>query len=286
MTSPRIIATYTIGNSATDDAKRRVGWNLESLQWSGFVARHVARCRAEGYAAIELHNPFGTKANEEMLASQFNHAKRERLHWLTDGFEEAWKPVVQGGMEVIAYAGSLKLDPEMIELAKSSGPPFREYLMQAYGAMVGAGCSLGFDSHHFLPAQSWEHVALRRMMTWVWGINPAARAYIEPMPHQSDAAWFSQEKGVMSKLNIWLASHNDLIACEERGLPRPPWALDPIPADREIVVHLTRHPTLDTPQPFADWGPDFIRRQLAKGRSVAVPPHDLQALGMTPRDFV
>ena len=286
MPSPRIIATYTIGNSDTDDAKRRVGWQLDILRWRGFVDRHIANVLRDGYAGIELHNPFGVLSTEEMLASQAVDARRAGLWWLIADFAEAWKPVVQAGVEVIAYPGSLKLDAKLKTMAVHGGPPFRDYLMNCYQPCVAAGCSLGFDTHHQLPKACWEHVALRRMMTWVQGINPKARGYIEPWPHISDADWFLESNGIMGQLNIWIASHNNLIAREEQDLPRNADVLWPIPDNREVVVHLTRHPTIDTPVPFASWGPAFIRKQLDMGRSVAVAPQDLKAVGMTPRDFV
>lgn len=284
---PRFIATYTIGNSDTSDAKRRVGWDIERIGWDGFVHRHIARDLRDGFAAIELHNPFGTLANEEMLATQFLDAKRAGLDWLTDGFTEAWSPVVKAGVEVISYPGSLILSDRLNQLAVSGGPRFNNEIMESFRPMCEAGCSLGIDSHHKMPVKHWAHDAFKRVLTWSRIANPKARGYVETYPHKTDAPWFLKPShAVMANLGVWVMATNDYLRCEYLGQPLPDWPLLPLPVGHEVIVHITGNPSPGVGVPIAEWMPALIRHHVSRGRSIAVPPSDLRALGMKPADFL
>lgn len=251
------------------------------------MSRHVARDIRDGFDAIELHNPFGCLANEEMLATQFLDARRAGLDWLTEGFTEAWKPVVNAGIEVIAYPGSLVLSEKLTRMAVTGGPAFNQEVMENFRPMCEAGCSIALDSQHKMPPKHWAHDAFKRVITWSRIANPKARGYVETFPHKTDAPWFFRPAhAVMSGLGVWVMGTNDYLRCEYLGQPLPDWPLLPLPPAHEVIVHITGNPSPDVGVPIANWMPALIRHHVSRGRSIAVPPSDLRALGMKPADFL
>lgn len=282
--TPRFIATYTIGNSDPDDSRRRVGWDLHRIGWGGFVRKHVVADLADGFTAFELHNPFGVLAAEQMLATQYLDAKRAGLTWLTDGFTEAWSTVVQSGVEVIAYPGSLRLSDKLNAMAITGGAAFNNEVMENFRAMCEAGCSIGIDTQHLMPAKHWAHDAFKRILTWSRMKNPKARGYVEPWPHKTDAWFLRPQQATLAGLGIWIMGTNDYMRAEILGRPLPDWPL-PVGPEHEVIVHCTGNPWDDS-RPFEAWMPALIRHHISRGRSIAVPPSDLRRLGMKPADFL
>ncbi len=118
----KVIASYTIGGSSTSETDRHVGWNIKAAGWSGFIDAQVMTSLNWGARRVELHLPFGTNNGETADFDAYLESQTAGLTWLTDGFVEAWQPVVQGTrtngepVEVIAYMGNLYKDPNFIAL--------------------------------------------------------------------------------------------------------------------------------------------------------------------------
>jgi hypothetical protein len=139
----RVIHWETIGGSGSDDAKRQVGWSLDTIGWQGYVNGRVARLRALGMKRLFLHNPFGVLPNEDFQFDQFIHAQDAGLTWLTNGFASAFRPLMEAGIEVICYIGSTSRDPDFSTLG------IRDYLARVKRSvqpLIDAGCSIGLDN--------------------------------------------------------------------------------------------------------------------------------------------
>ena len=141
----RIIQWETIGGSNNDDSKRRVGWSIDTQGWQGYVNTRVAQLRALGMKRLFLHNPFGTRSDEPYFQfDQYIHAQEAGLTWLTEGFTQAIKPLVDSGIEVICYIGKLHGDPDFDNLTDLD--QYMDRVMRSLRPMIDAGCSIGLDS--------------------------------------------------------------------------------------------------------------------------------------------
>lgn len=280
----KIIGSWTIGNSSTIESDRRVGQYIKDTQWGGFVAGTAQEAIGNGFTRFALHNPFGTKENEQMLASQYLRAKAEGLHWLTDGFVEAWKPIT-AKYEVIAYNGSIMEDPSFFEEWKAGPHAYGAYVSKCYQPIFDAGMIPAFDAHQHLPAGHFAVAGHRAVMQ-----RTGLTAYFEPGPAVADAHWFKQG------MNVWIANDNSTIV---QNRPEP-WQLNPLPSGTEIVLQLTMAPAdiiagakYNAPQAYIDlwdgctwdnyatWIKRFIGYHHAKGRTVCVNPRDFERCGLT-----
>lgn len=143
--SQRIMHWETIGGSSNDVSKRRVGWGLDTIGWSGYYNGRIAPLRAIGLRRLLLHNPFGTLPNEGYQVDQYLHAQQAGLTWLTNGFVQTWKPVVDSGVEVIAYIGSLWDDPDFIAL-ENNPRAYMQRIIASIKPFTDAGITIGLDS--------------------------------------------------------------------------------------------------------------------------------------------
>lgn len=147
-----LIAFFNIGYSANRPKDRMVGQGLKQTGWDGFVQIKVRPLLDWGVRRIQLHNPFGAKEGDTMRLDQYLLAKEAELDWLTDGFVEAWKPVIRGDytngepVEVIGYVGH-GFGGEFKRLREAGDlRGYRERAAASIKPLVQAGMSIGFDS--------------------------------------------------------------------------------------------------------------------------------------------
>jgi hypothetical protein len=155
-----LVAWLTIGGSNTDQSRRQVAWPLDRYGWGGFIGGTVdlvaAKMREAGYRPrLVVHNPFGTLAGEVMQFDQRIHADQgvaglhDRLPWLCQGFEAAWRRWMRRNpdAEVICYLGMLDGDPQFAAL-KNNGA-IEQWLMRmalSIRPALDAGMNVGWDA--------------------------------------------------------------------------------------------------------------------------------------------
>lgn len=131
-------------------------------------------------------------------------AQKNLAHtWFTTGFSEAFYPLTTGGIEIIAYVGTLHGAPEFdalsIGLAKWEA-------IKAISPLLDAGCSIALDTS--IKSKPGHYVydlaqALKRANY---------RYYIEPTPQVDDSQWYSspcvvsdeQWKNVINPVNHYI----------------------------------------------------------------------------------
>jgi hypothetical protein len=183
----RIAHWETIGGSGHDEADMNVGWSIKTVGWSGYVNTRVAQLRNLGMQRMFLHNPFGTSQNDtEFQFDQFIHAQNRGLNWLTNGFAEAWKPVTDAGIEVIAYIGKLPGDPDFTSLN------MKDFLVRVWRSvepLLKAGMSIGLDSINGVLDHSREFLVAKMLR------DNGVKVYSENRP-AAGATWWHDFGGV------------------------------------------------------------------------------------------
>jgi hypothetical protein len=183
---PRIIAWYVIGNSSDVERDRRIGWNIKQDGWQGFVRKHAEPAIALGFDAIQLHNPGGTLAREEMQPDQFVTAEEAGLTWISRGFVDAWRPVTgrppgAGGVPVIAYMGMLPKNERLQgHLDRGEHSQFLRAIEESYRLPLEARMEIAFDALHDLNPSSWELQVYRLFSAM------GVRTYVETAPNVVD----------------------------------------------------------------------------------------------------
>lgn len=151
---PHILGWLNIGYTSNSASDRYIGQRLEQVGWRGVIERDVVPQLEWGARRVMVHNPFGIR--DKTLAMPFDaylEAQEDGLDWVTAGFVEAWRPVVEGAytngepVEVIGYIGAISLDPEMIALMKAGD--MEGWLARAEASiapLLDAGMSVAFDA--------------------------------------------------------------------------------------------------------------------------------------------
>lgn len=266
--SPRIIAWYPIGNSSPDDKDRRVAWNIKKEGWQGFVDRWALPAMSGGFDAIQLHNPGGTLAKEEMMADQFITAKESGLNWLLHEFTDAWKPVTRR-IPVIAYMGMLPKNPRLQGLLNRKDYfGFLVNIAAAYRLPLEAGMDIAFDALHDVKEGSWE-LNVYRLLTAM-----GVKTYVETAPNASDRPLFDANFQIV---NTTL----------ERTLKNAePWMapLEHLSGERVILLN-----DLPKGRKWADepeWVPEWMAHWINQGWSVAINPVWILKANSRPWDLV
>ena len=154
--------------------------------WNSFIRFNIQPLLDGGVRRFMIHNPFGTRQGEVMEFDQFLHAREAGLRHLTEGFVEAWRPIVRGDrtqgepVEVIAYLGAMIADPEFEAIKAEGGEAAHARFIERADASIRpaleAGMTIGFDSSGYLPEDSWE-------FRYIQGIRDrGVRVYIEARP--------------------------------------------------------------------------------------------------------
>lgn len=183
----RLIAWHPIGSSSPHATNRHVGWGIAGRGWEPFVRLRVVPQLKLGIRRVMLHNPFGHEPlSEPMAFDQFVEARESGHTRITEGFVEAWKPVVEGfytdgePVEVICYVGSIDIDRDF--LAIREGEPtgwsaaWMRRALDSIEPALAAGMSVGFDSSSDLPEDSAEF----RLIQLIESLGH--RCYIESRP--------------------------------------------------------------------------------------------------------
>ena len=182
----RLVVDFIIGGSHPDQRRRQVGWNLIEKGWKHFVDKNVAAYLEGGAQRIILHNPFGSLKGEAMQLDQYPNALAQLgLRRLTHDFVDAWSPVTGRGIEVIAYIGCPRLDPDATRIDEEQG---REaalaFSMDCVEPFLESGMSVALDASAPATAGSltWDMaVALREI---------GVKVYVEARPHAVTPHWF------------------------------------------------------------------------------------------------
>ncbi len=193
----RFVAHFPIGNSSSNGATHRVGWNLSREGWAGFVEKIVIPQVDAGVRRVMLHNPFGHRPGVVMQFDQYLEAEEAGLTWLTQGFAEAWRPLIEGGVDVIAYVGSPAHD-ERAQVFEAAGDVagFDVYAQRCLQPLLDAGVAIAFDS-----------AAIEEKDTFTfriaeWTRSQGVRTYIEPRPRAYLPHWF--DYGIVTIYPFWL----------------------------------------------------------------------------------
>jgi len=258
----KIVGFYPIGWSADNDATRNVGWNIQSEGWAaGFVRKRILVDLENGYRRFQLHNPFGTVAGRPMQADQFIEAKQAGLDWLTDGFVEAWKPVIDGQytndepVEVIAYFGTFQGDSDFVELLEDGKTDeWFERAWQSLKPALDAGMSIGLDSVADAPA---DHPAfeLAKQIR-----DRGHKVYIETWPKAGFEHWNDFNFIVNEPRWEWLHRRNFRANVPRQDITTDVLIIVRPPQDNESFRSLG--------DKTMRWGTDL----MAKGRSILINP--------------
>ncbi len=273
--SQRIISLLLIGGSSTDIEDRRVAWGLRQRGWEGFVRLVVRPQLDAGVRRIQIHNPFGALPDEPMQFDQYIHARSAGLTFLTEGFVEAWKPVIEGRytdgepVEVIAYLGKLPDDPDFQKLLDAGDTT--GWLARAVVSLslpLEAGMSLGFDASASAAEQSPTHRLTELLQSL--GI----RIYIEARPYKYTPHWF--DNNVIITDRFWKRSD----PLEHPG-DSGKWAAGNDQLTGEIVrIVFPKH--AEDP---VNWRLD-LRRVLDDGHTASVPLYNVLVRGTRLEDVL
>src|SRR5688572_26382369 len=190
-----IIAWQNIGGSDTTVANRGVGWSIKTLGWQGYVNTYIKPQLDWDAKRIILSNPFGTLPDEQMQMDQYLHAQSAGLTWLTNGFTEAWKPIVDSGVEVIAYFGCMEADSDF------NITNWQQRFWDSIAPALNAGMNIAMDAAVSGDANSKSIQAARLLR------SRGVEVYIEARPSVGYTHW--HDYNVISTDTWWDRSEPD-----------------------------------------------------------------------------
>jgi len=140
----QLVDYVLIGGGSSNAATRYVDRRALGNGWGAYTQQVVQPDIDWGVQRILLHNPFGVVANSYFQADQFLEAQAAGLTWLTDDFVQAWQPITQSGVEVIAYIGSPDAESDFQALV-SDPAAWNARFDASVAPFVQAGMSVAFD---------------------------------------------------------------------------------------------------------------------------------------------
>ena len=192
----RAIAWHTIGGRSTY-MPYRLAWlendPLPESYWTSpqFTAELYWTLN-RGFQRIFLHNPFRQSPTSTEGGMQFDQYLEAQVTtpWLTNRFVEIFKPVVESGVEVIAYVGS----PDPYEPGGHNGDCEQQALMEkpdlwwarAWSALqpfLDAGMSIGLDASVVTDANSYTYQLAEALRA------RGVRVYVESVPEVRNPHW-------------------------------------------------------------------------------------------------
>lgn len=261
----QLVSWYIIGGSSSNDAVRQVGWPvLLSAGWKGFVQQYIVPDIQWGVRRIMLHNPFGTLANEDMQLDQALSAHTAGLNWLLDDFVEAWRPITDQGIQVIAYVGSARNDSDFTGLNDSQW--WNRY-WASLDLIIQSGMDVAFDM--IMATQTNERdwqgiVQLRQMGFEIFG---------EPRPPGDAPHWCASNVVV---IDSWWPGGDP-----EVNPTLYPWAAKNAHITGEVVRLITQPPNGNSWQNLASWLPEHARNIMRQGNTVGIGANYLRDAGLT-----
>lgn len=176
---------FVIGNSHPDPRRRMIGWNILGKGWVGFIERFVRPYTDAGVARIVLHNPFGTLPDENMMMDQFLFARDiAGLRRVTNGFPEAWRPIVEEGVEVIAYLGCPMTSKEARRIDEEDGRDAGlAYCLSALQPVLDAKMTIALDAAVLASADSLTYALADELK------RRGVKVYVEAWPSKDSVHW-------------------------------------------------------------------------------------------------
>jgi hypothetical protein len=270
MSLNRIISFWGIGSGGNPDV--RYTQFIESKRgWRGFVNRADFQDQLNaGVCRFVLHSPFGREkdvrwqtVNGEKYDTiyrfdAYQAALQSKLVWLTNGFAEAIKPIVDQGCQVIVYLGSLAgaLEYELV-----SGSERRKWLEGCLKPFKEAGCDYAIDTACRAPLGHYCNDIAEEMR------GAGRRVYCESMPRAEADQWCLGD--VMSSEEQYQAALNDKT---HQALCDP----------KRIVGELVRGMWQPAPPPYknyVDYYQAVVPKALADGHSVCLQVRHFLAQG-------
>lgn len=263
----RIIAWYPIGNSSSDDKDRRIGWNIKKGGWAEFVRKNVEPAIALGFEAVQIHNPGGTLAGEEMQPDQFITAREAGLTWITKGFVEAWRPVT-ARVPVIAYLGKLPGNERLQGLlSRGDKSGFLRATADCYQLPLDAGMEIAFDALHDVKPNGWE-LQVFRLLT-----SMGVRTYVETAPNVVDVELYGANFQIVNT------------TLDRTLLKGEPWMAPLEKLTGERIILLGQPPAGKEWKDWKEWLGPWMAHWLDQGWSVAINPSNLVEGNIRPRDL-
>lgn len=188
----------------TTYAPYRFAWRQEdplpTSYWvNSALSFELGQILSRGYQRILLHNPFGQTPyttfpdgcieSGQMIFSQYLQAVSS-TPWLVNNFVETWKPVVESGIEVIAYIGSPdSYSPDAgngdCEQMALIGQPSEWWVRsdQALQPLIDSGMSIAFDAAVGTSKDSYTYRLAESLRA------RGVRVYVESVPEARNPHW-------------------------------------------------------------------------------------------------
>ncbi|HRK30309.1 MAG TPA: SdrD B-like domain-containing protein [Tepidisphaeraceae bacterium] len=249
----RLVSFVQIGGSSTINADRRVGWNIKTAGWAGFVQTYIQPQVDWGIQRIILHNPFGTLQSEgDFRADQAILARESGLNWLLDGFVAAWSPIIAQGVEVVAYVGTPMNDPSFNALNDTD---WWERVWDSFDLPLSAGMKIGLDKSLAANpgSRDWALVEAIR--------NQGSDVYGEPRPPMAAPHWRSSS--LFAEDWVWIETRPETNA-------ETYWAANDSQITGDVTRLISRPPTGQTWGTVLQWAPAYIRNILREGHSASL----------------
>ena len=277
----QLIGWANVGWSANNSLTLNVNRILFVEGWKSYIERQVLPQLRWGVRRFQVHNPFGTRAGTVMQFDQYLEAQQRGLTWLTEGFVESWKKVIEGHytngepVEVIAYLGAINLDPDLsVLLRKGDLEAWQQLVDDSVQPFLDAGMSIGFDSASRLDADETEFQYIKQLE------ESGTEVYIESWPDAS--------KAHLLEMNIVALERNIASRAEQRkrtfGPNRPAHRRE---LQGELVRMMTRPPE-DGSEDWSDiaWLIDDAVNAISAGDTVALDTKALEGFGISMQDLL
>jgi len=178
-----LISYWGIG-AGSDPLRRKTQFVTAETGWPGFVRNYLELDIEAGIRRIMLWNPFGCEPANVTYDDPYRPGETYESimpfdAWLRgspifkdEGFVPAIRELTKGGIEVIAYMGTL-LGLSTWKQQKWNGD---QWLMDCMEPFMEADCNLAFDTFCYAPDTSVEYQLMLRLK------NMGVRVYSEAMP--------------------------------------------------------------------------------------------------------
>jgi len=266
----RVIAWYPVGIVDKAPALRNVRPEIARDGWRPFIEAMQAQLSAgdRNLHRVMLHTPFGREQPVQFDA--YLEARQNRdLRKVTDGFVDAWRAVTpassDGGLDVIAYIGSPRLDPDSSRVLEVQGKEaFFRRARQAVEPIIAAGMAVGLDAAVPASADSVTYELAE------WLRDRGTEVYVEANPPADYSWWFDYPVIVIEE--TWQKRKNDPRFASRQQL------------ERELVRLVRVRPNWVRSNPPSAW-PEAACRVIADGDTLAIsglvllqPERTLQSL--------
>lgn len=200
----RVVAWFPIAIRDAPEA-RNIRKSIVEDGWEPFVRDGVQTALVHfNLRRVMIHSPFGRNTTEpEEFPFQFDQyleAEDAGLTRVTDTFVDAWRNYITGpnvglNVEVIAYIGSPRLDPDSQQVIEEQGYQTFEdgFASQAVAPMLAADMAIGYDA----AAGTQRDSATYRFAETLRGRGE--KVYIEANPQIDHTWWFDYPVIVIDK---------------------------------------------------------------------------------------